>query len=878
VALKVLPEAFAKDAERMARFQREAQVLASLNHPNIAAIYGLEESGGVRALVMELVEGPTLAEKIRVARDPLSGPAAFRGEEPQRQRAGVALQIDESLYIAKQIAEGLEYAHEKRVIHRDLKPANVKVRPDGTAKILDFGLAKALEETPTGSINTSPMISAAATREGMILGTAAYMSPEQARGQAVDRRADIWSFGCVLYEILAGKRVFEGDRVSDTLAAVLRAEPDWDAVPAATPPRLRDLIRRCLIKDSRQRLRDIGEARIAIEEMMSGDVGVTLAVASRQSQGPLLRRALLVTGGIVAGAIAAVLVTLTLTTGLSRKSEPQLGAVHFEISPPESYTIASDPSVPNVAVSPDGRMIAFAAADSKGDASLWVHPLASTTAQRLENTDGAEAPFWSPDSRAIGYFADGKLLRIPVTRGSPQTLCEAKDWAGGTWSQEGVILFGQRHGPVMRVGAEGGQPAPATKLEKGYIRPQFLPDGRHFLYLDHTSSSLSDNAVYIGALGSQQVKFLLKNESEARFSPPDHLLFGRGGVLLAQALDTRRLELKREAVRIAEGVRGGVLGVAAFSTSSNGILAYRGGQTNAFGTCQLTWFNREGRKLELAGPPGTYSEIALSPDEKRVAVDVSTDPNDQIGSLHLWLLDLSNGVFSRLTFDSSPEVDPAWSPDSREIIYALGKPGSPEIMRLTLGSTRPQKVYSDGVAEWLDDWSPDGKYLAYHNDGASAFFALPMAGGAKPITLVQDLFFKDQLHFSPDGKWVAYNSNESGRHEVYVASFPRMDQKRQVSNVGGGEPLWSKDGKELFYLSLDGKMMAVTVSEGTTLETGPPKKLFQTSLNSSVPQTSQYAVARNGQRFLLLEPVKTQEARRAEPIRVIVNWDAALEK
>jgi eukaryotic-like serine/threonine-protein kinase len=889
VALKVLPEILARDPERMARFKREAQVLASLNHPNIAAIYGFEESDSTRALVMELVEGQTLAERIVRA-----------GLAPAQERPRGSPLRDDALPIAKQIAEALEYAHEHGIIHRDLKPANIKVTPEGTVKVLDFGLAKALDPnvasgfSPTksdaalkGGATDSPTLTAAATQAGVIIGTAAYMSPEQARGKPVDRRADIWSFGCVMYEMLAGKRMFEGDTVTDVLAAVIKTEPDWDALPAETPLRLRELIRRCLIKDPKQRLQAIGEARIAIEETIAGG-GAIHESPLQAGMSPLQpwRRALLVAAGVALGATIALLATVALNTGLFRKPAPKLGPVRFEISPPEGYAIAPGDFAPEVVVSPDGGMIAVALADSKGKNSLWVRPLSATTAQKLDNTDGADLPFWSPDGQFIGFFADGKLEKIPPTGGSPQTICDAGSGEGATWSQAGVILFGQGDGPVMRVGAAGGDPVPVTELEKGKfdgnVWPQFLPDGKHFLYLAVNFNARLANSVYIGSLDSLQAKLLMKNQSAGRFYPPSHLLFVRDSTLLAQALDTGRMELQGEPIRIAEGVNAADNARAAFSTSNNGVLAFRsgahGGPTDQ---AQLAWYDRKGKKLAQVGPPGDYLQAVLSPNEKFVAlqVHVGTDPKNP-DDQDIWLLDLTSGVYSRQTFDPATEWDPVWSPDSREILYELNKPGDPQIMELELGSSQPKKLYADGKATYLDDWSADGKFMIYHDSDNTSFHALPMTGEHVPVALWHDAFARDQVHFSPDGKWVAYNSNESGQLEVFVASFPNLEQKRQVSNGGGGEPLWRADGKELYYLSTDGSLMAVDVKAGTTIDTGPPKPLFRADILNPVGDwgETEFNVSRDGQKFLILERAKTQQGDHAEQIHVIVNWDAALGK
>ena len=849
VALKVLPEVLAQDPERMARFKREAQVLASLNHPNIATIYGFEEADGIRALAMELVEGQTLAEIIAA-------------------RHGVA--VSDALPIAKQTADALEYAHERGIIHRDLKPANVKVTPAGTVKVLDFGLAKALHPNveagldpaqggpPQGSPLDVTTLTDLVTQQGVPIGTAAYMSPEQARGKAADRRADIWSFGAVLYEMLTGKRPFEAHSLSDTLAAVLTKEPDWNALPRGAPWRIRELVRRCLIKDPKQRLRDIGEARIVLEGAISGAGADDESFARAGGETPPLQRVL---PWVVAGVLAVALIIMVVWPK-TRGPAARPGEIRFTVPLPAGM-------YPNgVAVSQDGKSIAFVA-NSLGNRapSLWVRSLGTETLRHL--ADGADFPFWSPDSRTIGFFADGKLKTVSAGGGPVQTICDAEFAWGGTWSPKGVILFGQSPGPVMRVQATGGTPAPATKAETGYshVMPDFLSDGTHFIY---DKSSYAD-AIYAGSLDSKETKLLL-NIGPARFAPPDHLLFFRDGVLMTQKLDIGQLELTGE----ASPLTGVVTGLNSSVSANDAVLAYLSpatGFSQWFAAAQLAWYDRAGKELGKVGPVGNYLQAKLSPDGKLVVVDAALDMSLPLLYQHLFLLNLSNGVYSRMTLGAIWASDPAWSPDSRSIVYVCGG----ELMELGVGQSEPTEVLPNGFLPFLDDWSKDGKYIIARSSDQRSAYALPMTGERKPILMVQDSFIRDQFHFSPDSRWVAYNSNESGRMEVYIASFPKMDHKHQVSTGGGSEPVWRGDGKELYYLTPDGKLMAVDVTAGEDIGTGTPGMLFQTGLQVNIG-VDQYAATSDGKKFLLLDPVSTAAANatQSQPIHVILNWDAAI--
>ena len=649
VALKVLPDAFASDPDRLARFTREAQTLAALNHPNIAHIHGLEESGGVRALVMELVEGDDLAQRIA------------RG----------AIPIEDALPIAAQIAEGLEAAHEQGIIHRDLKPANVKVRPDGTVKVLDFGLAKAMEPTGAAAVKNSlaPTITTPAmTQAGMILGTAAYMSPEQAKGRPVDRRADIWAFGAVLYEMLTGRRAFAGDDVSEVLASVLAREPDWTRLPAALSPALGTCIRRCLDKNPGRRWHCASDLRIELEAIAAAPrrapeaaVEAGLVVPARTRR---FRLALVAAGSLAAGVLAAVLVM-----GSQAPPEPQ--SVRFEISAPdkarfESGLPGSGPAAFNAgSLSPDGRGIAFAARDETGQVLLWVRALDDVTARALPGTEGAGLPFWSPDSRAIAFFTPGKLKRIDPTGGPAQTICDAASGRGGAWNREGVIVFAPGNAtPLLRVSASGGDPSPVTTLkpgEAGHRFPSFLPDGRRFLYLRELSDG-DVTTVMVGSLDAGESTELMAADSPAVYASPGSVLFVRQGTLLARAFDATRLEFMGEPIPIAEQVTFDGSG-RGFSVSDEGTLAYRVGSNDA--RKHLTWVDRNGAVVQSVGIPALYQSPAISPDGRSVALHRHEGTGGDI-----WVMDANGGKLSRLTFDASQEnANPLWSADGTQIVF-----------------------------------------------------------------------------------------------------------------------------------------------------------------------------------------------------------------
>ena len=791
VAIKVLPERFTQDTERLARFQREAQVLASLNHPNIAAIHSFEHSDGVHFLAMELVEGETLAE--RVAKGPLP--------------------VEEALEISRQIAEGLEAAHESGIIHRDLKPANVKITPEGKVKVLDFGLAKALEgETAAADISHSPTRTDEMTSAGVILGTAGYMSPEQARGQAVDKRTDIWSFGCVLYEALTSRQVFGGETMTDILGAIVHKEPDWEALPESTPQGIQRLLRRCLEKDLHDRLHHIADARIEISVVLSEPFGTTPVRVEAGPPRSSWRQVLPWT--LVA---VATVVTLTLALVDSDEATEGMATVRFPISPPEKVSRVGRPSI-----SPDGTQIVFGGLDDDGKWSLWVRRMDSYIAQRLQGTAGVRGGgnrvlirgyFWSPDSRSIGFFADGELKKIDVSGGPPVSLTDIPNTRDGTWNREGTIVFSRFRGPLYRISASGGEATVLTALdqsrqENNHFSPVFLPDGRRFVYGAVTGTG-EEPAIYLGSLDSKERKFLVNASfSGLAFAPPGYLLFMRGERFMAQRFDTTKWEALGEPFSIAEQVAG-----SSFSVSDHGVLVYTADDP---GTNSLAWRDRSGKLIGRVNEPGIYGQIVLSPDEKRVAVE-----RGPLSTSDIWLLELSSDILSRFTFHPAGEVDPTWSPDGHRVAFVSFRNGPPGLFQKSVGGSEVEALFKSENPYWLNAWSEDG-HIVLHSQNpkvGNSVYAFSPGEDEKPRLLLEDPFHKDELHLSPNGKWIAYNSDESGRHEVYIATFPDFSSKRQVSKAGGFQALWRGDGKELFFLQPDGKLLSVDVKAGSTLAT-----------------------------------------------------------
>jgi Tol biopolymer transport system component len=843
VALKVLPEAFCGDAGRMARFEREAEVLAALNHPNIAVIYGVEAG----AAAMELVEGPTLQDRI----------------------AGGAIPWDEALPIVTQILDALEYAHDRGIIHRDLKPANIKVTPEGRVKVLDFGLAKALHDEPvSGDPAASPTITMGPTLAGALLGTAAYMSPEQARGKPVDRRADIWGFGVLLYEMLTGAMAFSGETVTDMLAAVVKEEPSLDRLP----PHLRPVVARCLRKDLRTRWRDIADVRIALEEAAAARQQPLAAAAPRRLY------AWIAAAAVLGFALAFLTVALWPT---SARTGPPLHAVRFQVPMPERHRFTG-----HVSISPDGRLVAFTAAAPDQNAQLWVRPLDSMEARPIPGTDNAGFIFWSPDSRFAAYWAAGKLKRVAVSGGQPETICDATFELGGTWRDDGLILIGSNISGIQAVKAGGGPLSSVTTLdvtksEIYHAYPYFLPDGRHFLYRV-VSDRPNVNGIYVAELDgsgrARNARRVASARSGAIYVPQDEvagsgfLLYMVDQTLVGQPFDAKHYQVSGDAFLLAERV-GAFLIRGFFGASQTGTLLYAPGREQG---AQLTWFSSDGRTAAFGVAARSYADISLSPDGRFVAAV----PDSAAGSLRdVWIMDPARGTNSRLTFGTSSSFNPVWSPDGKRIAYGRSAENAAAIyVRDAAGAGPEEMILRTQATVWPFDWSPDGNLILYGGSTASGkreLWVVPVRGDHQPRLYLPGEVNQTHAQFSPDGRFVAYDSAETGRSEIYVQQYPAAGGKWQISAQGGVQPRWRRDGKELFYIALDQQLMAVDVQTGPVFSNGLPRALFNTRLMGGSGGTSfRYAVSPDGRRFLV--NALSGEGLGSEPITVVLNWRAGL--
>jgi eukaryotic-like serine/threonine-protein kinase len=842
VAIKILPEEFAKDPERVSRFQREAEVLASLNHPNIAHIYGVEE----RALAMELVEGDTL-------RCPLP--------------------VETALAYAKQIAEALEYAHERGVIHRDLKPANIKVTSDGVVKILDFGLAKAVEQpgVDRGDPSASPTLTIAHTQMGVIMGTAAYMAPEQAAGAKVDRRADIWSFGAVLYEMLSGKRAFGGDSVPDTLATVMKVEPDWSALPKTISASIQTLVRRCLTKDRRKRLQAIGEARIALEDPSRNENVSTPAIR------PLRSRL-----GSVTTALLAVMLT-AVTVIHFRGQPPTERTLRYTIPAPEKSTIHS------FAISPDGRVVVIAAAIN-GKQQLYLRSLDALQARPMPSTDDATYPFWSPDGRFIGFFAQGKMKKVDVAGGPAVSLCDAIAVRGGSWSRDGVIVFSQSGNSaqgIQRIGAAGGVPVDAVQTKGVFRYPVFLPDGKRFLYTDIRQSETS--GIHVSSLDGTENRRILPDRSAAVFAPSfpgsstGYLLFARENNLMAVPFDASTAQISGDVFPIAEQVSTSLAnaGYVPVTVSENGVLLYWSGNA-AGGDNLLVWYERQGKILGNEGSTGLIFTPAISPDQKLVAFTRSV-----AGPTDIWLRDPVRATDMRLTTGGVRSFAPSWSPDGARIVFNAGSGAFGSLFQKAASGSGSVETLLPDTNDRVEQWSRDGRFIVYTRDNPKTnldIWALAMNGnaaGGKPMAFLETEFNEFEGQLSPDSRWMAYVSDESRQREVYVRPFPPEEGKWKISTAGGEQPRWRRDGKELFYVAPDGTITAVAVKSmpGPRLafEAGVPTPLFESHIvatGTNLDNVFQYDVTGDGQRFLVV----TNSAATTTPLTVVVNWQAGLAK
>ena len=716
-------------------------------------------------------------------------------------------------------------------------------------------------------MSNSPTLSMAATRQGVILGTAAYMSPEQAKGKAVDRRADVWAFGAVLYEMLTGKQAFQGDDVTEVLAAVVREDPDWKRLPATVPSAIRILLHRCLERNIKRRLLHIGEARIVLEDILSGTAAIDPAGAASTSRQWMVWAAALV---LAMGGLAA------LAFVHFSEAPEETNAVRFFVSPEEGWTLSLRASAEGaaqtpIAVSPDGQRVALVA-ESRGKTQIWLRSIDTLAAEPLAGTEGAFRPFWSPDSRFLGFFVDGTLKKIDVSGGPPITLCDAPNQRGGTWGADGVIVFARNPGPLQKVSAAGGVPTAATILDQGesnHGSPSFLPDGRHFLY--RAADTNPGESIYVGAVDSAERKLLLTADAANAEYSQGHLLFFRETTLMAQPFDTGRLELAGEAFPIAEQVvaTAGNVTYGFFSASNNGVLAYLA-ETGTTGS-QLAWFDRAGKQIGVLGDTDEIADLELSPDGRRVSVSILDRARR---TRDIWIYEVARGLKTRFTFDPAEERVSVWSPDSTRLVFNSGRKGHFDLYEKAASGAGTEEVLLADNTDKYPAWSPDGRFMIYGTIGNGADqFVLPLSRDRKPTPFLQTEFNENVGQFSPDGRWVVYRSDESGVAEIYVTSFPGPGGKWQVSNGGGNYPRWRSDGTEIFYLAPDNVLMVVAVDgRSPSFEVGPVKQLFQTRARSL---RYPYAVSSNGQRFLInMYSEQTVSA----PITVVLNWTAGLQQ
>jgi len=846
VAIKVLPDIFAGDSERLARFEREAKLLASLNHPNIAAIHGLEEAGGKRFLVLELVEGETLAH--RIAEGPLP--------------------VDETLEVCRQIAEGVEAAHEKGIIHRDLKPANIKITPEGKVKVLDFGLAKAFHDQPTSL--ESPTISEM-TRPGILLGTAAYMSPEQAKGKSVDKRADIWAFGCLLYECLTGKRAFEGETVTETMAAILRAEPDLTGLPAS----LRTAVARCLSKDGRKRWQAIGDVRLVLEDDIAEPAALPLLTAPKPGHG-WQRMAIVSAATLVLGALGG------LTMSHLRQTPVDERAIRLSLDPPEGGQFIFGNNVGGLALSPDGRTAAYIASVN-GKTGLWIRPLDGSPAQLLPGTESAAYPFWSPDNKSIGFFTTGKLQRVEMTGGAPLTICDVANGRGGTWTSDRRILFASLAAGLFEVPDWGGTPSSLTHVdtsrgETSHRWPQVLPGGRFLYWVQSGKAEIQ--GVYTASLAkpAEGVRLVSAN-ANAYYAPggdgKGYLLWLRGGTLVAQELDPATLKLAGEPHPVADPVTSvGQTGQMNVAASARGLLLYSAFNTRG----QFVWIDRTGKLMGVIGEPAEYTAFRLSPDNRRVAA-----AQDRPGGTDIWLLEVERGVPNRFTSNSNRCTYPVWSPDGRTILFTITPPRN--LFRKDSGGGSEQPVTQSPNPQYATDWSSDGRWALYFEVAPGTqrdLWVLPTtaeevpAADAKPQPYLRTPYNESWGRFlpQPGPRWVAYQSDESGRYEVYIDAFPQPRGTMRISMGGGTYPQWGAGGRELFYVSAENKLMVVNMKlTSDSIEPAAPRELFP--LPAVDTGFSPYDTALDGQRFLVRA---TPEKGASRSLTVIVNWPALMKE
>jgi len=847
VAIKILPAQFSSDPVRKQRFEREAKTISNLNHPHICVLYDIGSQNGVEYLVMECVEGETLAKRLE------KGP----------------LPLDQAMKCGMQIADALDKAHRTGVVHRDLKPGNVMLTKSGV-KLLDFGLAKPFSDAIASgrTLSISPTRSRPLTAEGAILGTVQYMSPEQLEGKETDARSDLFSFGAVLYEMVTGNHAFEGKSHASVIAAIMEHEPQpITAFQPLAPPALDRLIRTCLAKDPEERFQTAHDVKLQLQWIgeSSSQPGLTSGTFAQRKMWDRVSKPL-----------AAMLLLLLLGGAMAWWKASNR-------HPPSMYFHASVPFAANdLALSPDGRILAMVAYSAQANNNvLWAYEIGSRRTNSLDGTQGATYPFWSPDGRFIGFFADGKLKKVDVSGGQPEVLCDATNGRGGAWNRYGLIVFSPDSfgSGLFRVSSAGGSPAEITSLdtsrfEQSHRWPVFLPDGKHFLYLGvNFAGKTENNALFLGSLDSQEKRLMLSTSANVAYVEPGYLLYLRDKTLVAQRFDQRRFVLNGEPHTLSDEVLYfPQVDRAVFSAFSGDVLVTQTGKGAS--TSRLMWFDRSGKPAGTVGVPASYNNVRLSADGRRVAAD-QTDPDGR--NTDIWIHDLGREATTRLTFDPSYHSVAIWSPDGKQILFGANhKLGIPLYLKNADGSGSEEELTDLGVETMIHawDWSRDGKYILVRKNNELWYLSWPERV-AKP--LLQAKWTVRNTQFSPDGRWIAYASNETGSMEVYVSPFPIASGKWQVSSRGGQEPKWRQDGKELYYVSPEGKMMAVVVKTGASFEAASPVALFQTHRRQpiSAQDVFSYDVTADGQRFLI--NTKMDEAN-AAPLSIILNWASEMEK
>lgn len=834
VAIKVLSSSLSEDPKVKQRFEREARTISNLSHPNICALHDVGHQQDIDFLVMEYLEGETLAN--RIAKGPLP--------------------LDQVLQYGIQIADALDKAHRQKIIHRDLKPQNIMITKSGI-KLLDFGLAKWSVSKTAGAESEIPTKEHSLTADGRLVGTLQYMAPEQVEGKEVDERVDIFAFGATLYEMITGQRLFGGTSQASLIASILSTDPK----PLTTSPPLLDyIIRKCLAKNPDERWQCAHDLSTQLKWIANSTSQPAVTIQKEKRTRWYERLAW----------IAVIAALAVLVFQYASKRPPEILPISLTISPPQNSVFDS-----TIAVSPDGRRLAFVAIDSSGKNQIWIRNLDSLNNRALSGTDGAEYPFWSPDGNELGFFADEKLKKITISGEETETLCDAAHPHGGTWGKNDVILFSAKAGAsVYRISSKGSTATAVTsptQSEASYRFPSFLPDQQHFVFYA-INNNITESGVYVGSLNSKETHRLVVSDSGGVYIN-GHLIYERAGTLWGQAFDADHLKITGEAFPISEKLWYNALitGLSAFS-AGNDVLSFRSGGVQK---TRFVWFDRTGKELEEVAIPGVYFEPSLAPDEKHISLSAMYFQNVMSD---VYTLDLLRGTFTRFTFEPEAELTSLWSPDGKYIVYSSFPEGG-IFKKLANGTGTAELLLKLSIFGIPEDWSLDGRYVSFSKLDFKTFtsdvWILPMDGSRKPFPYLETKYFENDSQIAPNGKWLAYTSDESGRSEVYVQSFPVPGNKVQISTSGGVCSKWRRDGKELFYVSPDKKIMSVTINDGPNFEPGVPKVLFQTQIASTMESRNHYVVTSDGQRFLINTQLKEIAT---APINVVVNWSASLKK